>query len=710
MRVLSSVVARYSVSLLVPAVLVAACATETADVTDSGVKIDAGGGPSPDGSTPAVVIDPTGAPGGNCVVDDTCQSKLCTGGKCTTPNGKDGRKNGKETDVDCGGGDATTTRCVTGKVCLADSDCTLKTCIKGLCADPTSSDGKKNATETDVDCGGTDVATPRCHPGAKCGGSTDCASGVCVGKVCMAGNPFDEVRNDDETDIDCGGTRSPACGENKACLIATDCFSNICTAGTKKCAAVHPNDGIKNGTETDVDCGGPAAPPCAANLGCLVGSDCDSKFCTALKCEPRKPGRKDGDETDIDCGGKVAPKCAADLVCVADADCQSGACSATSKKCLEGPSCRRLLGGETCGPGEVGAGANHESCCRTLKVPGYSDPLQAGKTVYLDKYEITAGRIRAFVEAISAANGGVPNIKGYMAANRPSRWVNGWEKALPAGFAAGVESFTVATPTTDMLYPGQDIYNTNRTQTTWGVNNGTFNINAGIYTAFAAGHLFPEYWTGAGWPAPDYAVTHGYNCGNGASSYGVGTYYLDDQTIQTYNAGIGKYFSQNELDVKTATCIPFAVYAALCAWDGGQLATAAVVDFVTNNNARILAGGTPSCSNGINSASDGSQSCQGGGGGALVYSFPAANGVTYTGASRVAPPGRVAADVLRINPQDEPWHDLKGNVLEAVLKADNTFDYRGYGLGWGTITHHRNQILTPRMKGGSFGARCMRFK
>ena len=93
-----------------------------------------------------------------------------------------------------------------------------------------------------------------------------------------------------------------------------------------------------------------------------------------------------------------------------------------------------------------------------------------------------------------------------------------------------------------------------------------------------------------------------------------------------------------------------------------------------------------------------------------MYSYPAANGVTYTGASRVAPPGRVAADVVRINPNDEPWRDLKGNVLEAVLKADNAFDYRGYGLGWGTIQHHRNQILTPRMKGGSFGARCMRFK
>jgi hypothetical protein len=48
--------------------------------------------------------------------------------------------------------------------------------------------------------------------------------------------------------------------------------------------------------------------------------------------------------------------------------------------------------------------------------------------------------------------------------------------------------------------------------------------------------------------------------------------------------------------------------------------------------------------------------------------------------------------------------------MEAVLKPDNTFDYRGYGLGWSSVQHHRNQISTPRMMAGAFGARCMRFK
>ncbi|MFO0664755.1 MAG: hypothetical protein U0174_12440 [Polyangiaceae bacterium] len=691
MRVKHSAIGFGSVTLVASGLFFAACASE-GPTPQGPTGTDAG--PTADATTP-VEIDPNGAPGGNCVTDDTCQSKLCSGGKCTAPNATDNRTNGKETDVDCGGADATTPRCASGKTCLGDSDCALKTCSKGVCSDPSGSDGKKNGTETDVDCGGPAATTPRCHAGAKCGSGADCESNVCVGKVCMKGNPFDEVMNDDETDIDCGGTRSPGCAESKSCKVATDCFSGICVSATKKCAAVHPNDGIKNGTETDIDCGGPEAPPCAANLACLQPSDCDSKFCTANKCEPRMPGRKDGDETDVDCGGKVAPKCAADLNCVADADCQSGACSTTSKKCLEGPSCRRLLGGETCGSGEVGAGANHESCCRTLKVPGFTDSNQPGKTVYLDKYEITAGRIRAFVEAISAENGGQPNIKAYMAAHRPARWNTGWEKVLPEGFGQAVESYTITNPTTNLLYPGPDKHG--------GIAIGNYNINTGLYYGQTAAHFFPEY-------TNEYSVTHALNCSNAAGSYGFGTYYFEDQVIQTYAGGISKYFSQNELDVKSANCTPFAMFAAFCAWDGGQLATDAVVNFVTNNNQRLLQNGaTPACANGINSVSDSSQRCDGVNL-PYVYSFPATNGVTYTGASRVAPPGRVAADVLRINPNDEPWFDLKGNLVEAVLKTDNTFTYKGYGLGYSSISGHGVQIMTPRMKGGSFGARCMRFK
>jgi hypothetical protein len=59
---------------------------------------------------------------------------------------------------------------------------------------------------------------------------------------------------------------------------------------------------------------------------------------------------------------------------------------------------------------------------------------------------------------------------------------------------------------------------------------------------------------------------------------------------------------------------------------------------------------------------------------------------------------------------DEGWRDLKGNLLEPVVLPNDRFDFCGLGLGYSSVIHHRPQILTPRMKGGSFGARCMRLK
>jgi hypothetical protein len=54
---------------------------------------------------------------------------------------------------------------------------------------PTCSDGKKNGSETDVDCGGT---CPRCNVGKMCTTRNDCTTALCVGGICQeATNPAD---------------------------------------------------------------------------------------------------------------------------------------------------------------------------------------------------------------------------------------------------------------------------------------------------------------------------------------------------------------------------------------------------------------------------------------------------------------------------------------------------------------------------------------
>lgn len=676
---------------------------------------------TPSGTPDAAIVDTPDAtnadvspPPPQCVKDTDCDGGKCAGGKCVPPSATDGVKNGDESDVDCGGKVAP--RCASGKACLVQDDCDALPCIGGVCKKASPSDGIKDNDETDVDCGG--LIAPKCADGKTCVNPKDCESSVCRGYVCREPLINDGVKNGDETYIDCGGSKAAACQVGEPCLVARDCQSSVCLP-TKACAGAYANDGVKNGTETDVDCGGPTAPVCAAAKECKVGGDCDSGFCSldagTLKCEPRKTGRKDGDETDIDCGGSIAPKCDATKGCLADRDCLSTACSPTKKKCLEGPTCRATVGGETCGSGEIGSGAtNHESCCRTLPVAGYSDPRQPGKTVYVDKYEITAGRMRAFIQAVQAASG-APDVKSFMAARRPSRWVNGWEDVLPASADGAQVSYTVTDPTTNLLYPGQDKYLTNRTQGTWSVISGNYTIQPGLYTSLLTpgANYFPEYYTqpGVGWPTNDYAVTHNQNCSTTAGSYGYGTFYFDKAIVAAYTGGVnGRFFTQDQMDAKALNCTTFALYAAMCAYDGGQLATTEVMDYIGASNRFLAAGQIPSCANGIISGADGSTRCDGLNGQAAVYYYPADGGNTYDGSARVAPPGRVPADVVQITAADEGWRDMKGNLMEAVLKPDNSFDYRGYGIGWSSVQHHRNQISTPRMMAGAFGARCMRFK
>jgi hypothetical protein len=90
-----------------------------------------------------------------------------------------------------------------------------------------------------LDCGG-DCATcaeagdcKKCAPGQKCLVGADCTSGVCTGNLCQLPTCSDVVKNGDETDIDCGGPsfRCPRCDATRSCTTGTDCKSGLCTGG-----------------------------------------------------------------------------------------------------------------------------------------------------------------------------------------------------------------------------------------------------------------------------------------------------------------------------------------------------------------------------------------------------------------------------------------------------------------------------------------------
>src|SRR5205823_6103955 len=130
-----------------------------------------------------------------------------------------------------------------------------------------------------LDCGGD--CSP-CAPFAGCFVDADCKGGLCVANTC-APTCSDGVKNESEGDVDCGGPSCAKCADGKTCSAASDCASNVC-AGT--CKAATCSDKLKSGAETDVDCGGPTCPACVNGKACIFSEDCASGACDVGKCGP----------------------------------------------------------------------------------------------------------------------------------------------------------------------------------------------------------------------------------------------------------------------------------------------------------------------------------------------------------------------------------------------------------------------------------------
>ncbi len=125
--------------------------------------------------------------------------------------------------------------------------------------------------------------------GSPCAGGTCNAFGQCIQDTCSTG-----VKDGAETDVDCGGPCEP-CADTLSCSAGSDCVSGVCT--NAKCAESDCDDGIKNGAETDVDCGGTCSQKCALGDACQVSTDCavaagdlaESVRCVESACVSTKP-------------------------------------------------------------------------------------------------------------------------------------------------------------------------------------------------------------------------------------------------------------------------------------------------------------------------------------------------------------------------------------------------------------------------------------
>jgi hypothetical protein len=168
----------------------------------------------------------------------------------------------------------------------------------------TCSDGILNQDETEIDCGGT------------------VCDACAVPETCEDG-----ILNQDETEIDCGGTVCDACVVPETCTdgVLNQDETDIDCGGVCDACVVVPaetcSDGILNQDETEIDCGGTVCDACAVLETCIDGIlnqdeteiDCGGETCDACVVETPAETCSDGilnqDETGIDCGGTVCDAC-----------------------------------------------------------------------------------------------------------------------------------------------------------------------------------------------------------------------------------------------------------------------------------------------------------------------------------------------------------------------------------------------------------------
>lgn len=91
--------------------------------------------------------------------------------------------------------------------------------------------------------------------GLACKDNSECASTLCNAGLCLASTCEDKVRNGTESDIDCGGDCSTGCGLGAKCTASTDCARGSCLEGLcgfAPAALVGPGGGPESVVWTEI--------------------------------------------------------------------------------------------------------------------------------------------------------------------------------------------------------------------------------------------------------------------------------------------------------------------------------------------------------------------------------------------------------------------------------------------------------------------------
>jgi hypothetical protein len=167
-----------------------------------------------------------------------------------------------------GGGAGGEAECADVGDCPLATECVSYECSAGACVPTFSADGTALATQSDGDCqvvvcDGAGHEESRADDGDPFVDDNECTLDECLG-----GAPSNPNTAAGEACVS-GGSYCDGSGSCVECLVPAQCASSVCSGGA--CQSATCNDGVQNGSETGLDCGGPSCLPCPVLLA-VAGS------------------------------------------------------------------------------------------------------------------------------------------------------------------------------------------------------------------------------------------------------------------------------------------------------------------------------------------------------------------------------------------------------------------------------------------------------
>ncbi|MEZ4307779.1 MAG: lamin tail domain-containing protein [Polyangiaceae bacterium] len=285
--------------------------------------------------------------------DDECQTRTCTGNTCGFNFQPAGTMVTAQTAGDCqvnqcDGAGAVVQAQSNGDVPVDGNQCTDDVCTAGVPSNPPSAANTVCTQNGGAFCDGASACVA-CNMASQCPGTDDdCQTRTCAGNTCGFNFASNGTPTSSQTTGDCKQNVCDGSGGVTTVNFDTDlpvdgneCTGDVCTSG------VPSNPGLPLGTT------------CSQNGGEVCNG---SGTCVAAGCSD---GVQNGDETDIDCGGSCVTKCTNGQMCGGGADCASGICSGgVCVECAAPTDCpgtdndcqTRTCNSNTCGFSFAGAG------------------------------------------------------------------------------------------------------------------------------------------------------------------------------------------------------------------------------------------------------------------------------------------------------------------------------------------------------------------